>query len=313
MFTILCCADLYGEKVNLEITLDGRPRRMEELEEHLLHLFRGESDHFFADRVPRVAFQIACLQIYDDVMLRWVDFTSLDQLHEFDQLYAFQPQSHWHRDSQQDLPPPRPPVRSRAASAVAQRLLQAPPVATAGGVPGGVSAAPPPSARASSFASTPYTGGPSARLGPIDHSAAGLYGGSPQPRPAAGVARTHTASHVSGTPEPRLVYNASSATAASRSPTHARLQETKREEHELEERLSRLRYERDELERAAAVEAEQERRRQAEEANGLIRQKEEEIWRQREALVRAEQEFQRLVAQKRNLLSSPHTNSLHAA
>ncbi|TPP42307.1 hypothetical protein CGC20_29245 [Leishmania donovani] len=54
--------------------------------------------------------------IYDDVLLRWTKLKSLAQLHEYDQLYVFQPQTQWHVDLQKELPPPRPPARSRASS-----------------------------------------------------------------------------------------------------------------------------------------------------------------------------------------------------
>ena len=45
-------------------------------------------------------------------MLKWADLVAVTQLHEYDQLYAFQPQSPWHIDVQKDLPPPRPPTQA---------------------------------------------------------------------------------------------------------------------------------------------------------------------------------------------------------
>ena len=61
-------------------------------------------------RIPD-QFVIKKMEIYDDVLLKWVDLTSGQQLHEYDQLYCFQPHSPWQTDAQQDLPAPRPPTR----------------------------------------------------------------------------------------------------------------------------------------------------------------------------------------------------------
>eukprot|EP01060_Flectonema_neradi_P033965 TRINITY_DN5829_c0_g2_i1.p1 TRINITY_DN5829_c0_g2~~TRINITY_DN5829_c0_g2_i1.p1 ORF type:complete len:355 (+),score=72.94 TRINITY_DN5829_c0_g2_i1:109-1173(+) len=105
MFTILACADLQGGKVNLELTFPGVPtvgeltRRVEEVFSGEIRSLGGNTD-----------FTVNRIQVYDDVLLKWDDLISSTQLHEYDQVYAFQPQTPWHVDTQQDLPPPRPPT-----------------------------------------------------------------------------------------------------------------------------------------------------------------------------------------------------------
>jgi hypothetical protein len=116
MYTLLVCADLYGEKINLELTFATMPT-IAELQRKIVESFNGEASVRRPQGYPAVEFTIARLQIYDDVMLKWADLVAITQLHEYDQLYAFQPQSPWHIDVQKDLPPPRPPTQQRGAPA----------------------------------------------------------------------------------------------------------------------------------------------------------------------------------------------------
>lgn len=109
MYFLLVCADLYGEKINLEITFPVMPT-IGELQRKVIESFNSEANVKRPQGYPAVEFSIARLQIYDDVMLKWTDLVACTQLHEYDQLYAFQPQSPWHIDVQKDLPPPRPPT-----------------------------------------------------------------------------------------------------------------------------------------------------------------------------------------------------------
>lgn len=123
MYTLLCCADLYGEKVNLELTFSAMPT-MGELQRKVTEVFNAESQLKRPQGYPTVDFQIARLQIYDDVLLKWTDLVTCTQLHEYDQLYAFAPQSPWHIDVQKDLPPPRPPTVAGSSAARAAPAAQ---------------------------------------------------------------------------------------------------------------------------------------------------------------------------------------------
>eukprot|EP01062_Namystynia_karyoxenos_P014592 TRINITY_DN1525_c0_g2_i2.p1 TRINITY_DN1525_c0_g2~~TRINITY_DN1525_c0_g2_i2.p1 ORF type:complete len:409 (+),score=139.85 TRINITY_DN1525_c0_g2_i2:106-1227(+) len=120
MFTLLVCGDIYGQKQNLELTFPALPTIGE--------LTRRAEEVFTAEMRltpvpphgpgPQSEFRVSRVQIYDDVLLKWVDLISSTQLHEYDQLYIFQPQTPWHSDSQQDLPAPRPPTAGAAAPGV---------------------------------------------------------------------------------------------------------------------------------------------------------------------------------------------------
>ncbi|KAG5464692.1 hypothetical protein GH5_00137 [Leishmania sp. Ghana 2012 LV757] len=250
MFTLLCCADFAGDKVNLEITLDTFPPTLRHLEGDIARIFDREAEELVALEKTSVAepFQLMTVFIYDDVLLRWAKLESLSQLHEYDQLYVFQPQTQWHIDVQKELPPPRPPVSGRISSIT------------------GASPA---------FAS-PYGNGSAsyaqARSGPGASVSADTDVDTPR-RPV-----------------------------PTRSPVRAQLEEQRREEERLAQRLSAVRSERERLEREAQREEELERRRRALETDRLLRRKEEEIWSQRSALVKAEEEFRRFLAEKQRLM-----------
>lgn len=251
MLTLLCCAELHGEKVNLEVTWDELPGSLADLQYGISDVFTQEvaACRPLAGGPSAPSFDIARVQVYDDDLLCWADLASLSQLHGFDQLYVFQPQTRWHQDTQQDLPPPRPPTRSRASLAFARGAI--------GVVPAS------------------YSG---------DASGATHWGGA-----AAAQSRQ---------------YSASGAPSRGWSLTHtsALLEQRRREEETVVEKLVRLRRERDELERQAAVEEEMERRQRAAEADARLHESEGEIWRQRSALRRAEEEFQRLLREKQRLV-----------
>eukprot|EP00756_Hemistasia_phaeocysticola_P018338 Hpha_TRINITY_DN15587_c1_g14::TRINITY_DN15587_c1_g14_i1::g.108479::m.108479 len=134
MFTVLTCADLFGSKCNLELTFPALPsvaelqRRVEDVFNSEMHATRPPGAP-----VPPEGFRVSRVQIYDDVLLKWVDLISSTQLHEYDQLYVFQPQSPWSVDTQQDLPAPRPPSgRDMGAS----HQPPAAPAYNSGGYPG---------------------------------------------------------------------------------------------------------------------------------------------------------------------------------
>jgi len=129
MYTLLICADLFGEKVNLELTFPTMPT-LGELQRKIIDGFNAECNLRRPQGYPVIEFTIARLQIYDDVMLKWSDLVAVTQLHEYDQLYAFQPQSPWHIDVQKDLPPPRPPAQATPGSTRAAPLPSTPQAGT---------------------------------------------------------------------------------------------------------------------------------------------------------------------------------------
>ena len=121
MYTLLVCADLYGDKANLELTFPNMPT-ISELQRKIVETFNAEAAVKRPSGYPNIEFHIARIQIYDDVLLKWADLVTCTQLHEYDQLYVFQPQSPWHIDVQKDLPPPRPPSQLMPSGSVQNSL-----------------------------------------------------------------------------------------------------------------------------------------------------------------------------------------------
>lgn len=268
MYTLLVCADLYGEKVNLEITFAAMPT-IGELQRKIVEVFGAEAQVKRPQGYPAIDFQIARLQVYDDVLLKWADLVTATQLHEYDQLYAFQPQSPWHIDVQKDLPPPRPPT------ATATR-------------------APPQAPHTPATYDTPYQPG---RSGPT-----GAYGGTPSHHHPSQQHSTSSgpAAHQYSPATPHGVSHINSSNLGGgatggrgRSPVIDRLEQNRSREEMLRQELARIAEENAKLEREAEQEREMERRRMAAQQEETLRARELEIQRQREALRQMEEEYQR--------------------
>nr|CCC93716.1 conserved hypothetical protein [Trypanosoma congolense IL3000] len=115
MYTLLVCADIYGDKCNLEMSFPLKPT-LDELRAKIVAMFSAEMVLRRPEGYPETGFSIARVQIYDDSSLKWENLETSSQLHEYDQIYVFQPQTWWHIDVQKSLPPPR-------SSSINRRLL----------------------------------------------------------------------------------------------------------------------------------------------------------------------------------------------
>eukprot|EP00754_Rhynchopus_humris_P011686 Rhum_TRINITY_DN14246_c2_g2::Rhum_TRINITY_DN14246_c2_g2_i1::g.75688::m.75688 len=138
-FTALVASDIFGEKINLEISFNGRPV-MAELKDVVERCYNGEVH----DRVTRMtqppvgalpAYQVKRFQLFDEVTQKWVGLTTAGQLTDYCQLYAFQPPHPYHKEvrapipapvrpknfglAQLSSPRPRSPARSAQLEAVA--------------------------------------------------------------------------------------------------------------------------------------------------------------------------------------------------
>eukprot|EP01063_Lacrimia_lanifica_P013385 TRINITY_DN20024_c0_g1_i1.p1 TRINITY_DN20024_c0_g1~~TRINITY_DN20024_c0_g1_i1.p1 ORF type:complete len:377 (+),score=151.45 TRINITY_DN20024_c0_g1_i1:79-1209(+) len=137
------CADLFGEKINIEVEFDLR-RGIAELRDAIVDVLNTEMTFMRGGKPPPAPFQIYRLQVFDDTLLRWVDLTASEQIFEGAQLYAFQPQTTWHTDVQKDLPPSRPPLREPRQDPAAPSVAFAPPAAAPATPSWGGAAAPQP-------------------------------------------------------------------------------------------------------------------------------------------------------------------------
>ena len=109
-FSLLVAADLYGSKVNLELTLPHLPS-LTELNRFTETTFAVESSSVRPSGHPFRSFKVARFHLFDDVSQEWVELGSPSLLTEYCQLYAFQQDV---SESQQQIPPPRLPTSGGA-------------------------------------------------------------------------------------------------------------------------------------------------------------------------------------------------------
>eukprot|EP01065_Artemidia_motanka_P037384 TRINITY_DN4585_c5_g1_i1.p1 TRINITY_DN4585_c5_g1~~TRINITY_DN4585_c5_g1_i1.p1 ORF type:complete len:548 (+),score=239.28 TRINITY_DN4585_c5_g1_i1:111-1754(+) len=110
-FTVLAAAELYGDKVNIELEFNARPG-LGELSDLIHGSFSLEHAVNRPDGLPATPFAIDKLTLYDEISQRWVDLTDAMQLSHWCQVYALQRPSAYHRETQQPLPPPQKPMRA---------------------------------------------------------------------------------------------------------------------------------------------------------------------------------------------------------
>jgi len=95
--------DLYGRKHNVDLTFPAQPGMTElinAIESHYDVSARSSRPAGY----PDVEFKIETMQVYDEVLLRWVDLYAPSQLSPNGQVYVFQPESIWHSDAQDIIP-----------------------------------------------------------------------------------------------------------------------------------------------------------------------------------------------------------------
>ena len=103
VFFVNVASDLYGRKHNVRLEFPTAPT--------ITELINATESHY--DVVarttrpagyPDIPFRIQTFQVYDDVLLRWVDLYSSAQLTSGCQAYAFQPETVWNVDLQGTIP-----------------------------------------------------------------------------------------------------------------------------------------------------------------------------------------------------------------
>jgi hypothetical protein len=109
VFVVNVAADVYGRKENLRFDFATRPTMSE-----LINTSESQFDVTArANRptgYPDIPFRIQTFQVYDDVLMRWVDLYHTDQLTNGCQAYGFQPDSIWNPDLQGTIPIPKDTV-----------------------------------------------------------------------------------------------------------------------------------------------------------------------------------------------------------
>ncbi|ESL11948.1 hypothetical protein TRSC58_00293 [Trypanosoma rangeli SC58] len=103
MLVIQVAADIFNAKVNFELTFPRRPTLPE-----VLRATEGAFSNEIAlrrpENVPPHTFNVSKIKLYDEDRNKWVDLVSEGQLTDYCQLYAFQPDNQWHKESQKEIP-----------------------------------------------------------------------------------------------------------------------------------------------------------------------------------------------------------------
>eukprot|EP01062_Namystynia_karyoxenos_P042742 TRINITY_DN3129_c1_g1_i5.p1 TRINITY_DN3129_c1_g1~~TRINITY_DN3129_c1_g1_i5.p1 ORF type:complete len:318 (+),score=132.49 TRINITY_DN3129_c1_g1_i5:41-955(+) len=106
-FTVNVGTDLYGRKRNACLEFPACPTMTE--------LINAVESHYDIEAratrpagYPDVPFKVETLQVYDEILLRWVDLYASSQLTNGGQVYCFQPESIWHSDAQDIIPDAQP-------------------------------------------------------------------------------------------------------------------------------------------------------------------------------------------------------------
>lgn len=101
--SVLCCADLYGNKVNLEVPFACLPT-LSELMQKTKDYFEYEGNQVKPPNAAPRPFTVGRMQVFNDAASRWEDLNRAEQLTHHAQVYVFQPNI---PDIQSDLPAPR--------------------------------------------------------------------------------------------------------------------------------------------------------------------------------------------------------------
>ena len=130
VFFISVAADIYSRKHNIRLEFQSCPT--------ITELINASESQFDIDAratrpagYPDIPFRVQTFQVYDDVLLRWVDLYSSAQLTSGCQCYAFQPETVWNVDLQGAIPVAKDVVTWSSAVGSPRRAR----VATDSGVP----------------------------------------------------------------------------------------------------------------------------------------------------------------------------------
>eukprot|EP01062_Namystynia_karyoxenos_P033645 TRINITY_DN24739_c1_g1_i1.p1 TRINITY_DN24739_c1_g1~~TRINITY_DN24739_c1_g1_i1.p1 ORF type:complete len:373 (+),score=86.45 TRINITY_DN24739_c1_g1_i1:84-1121(+) len=124
-FAVRVATDLYGAKHNILIEFSARPTMMD-----LIAAVEAQYDTLArAIRPPGgpdVVYQVETMQVYDDILQRWVDLYSGAQLSPSSQVFCFQPNSGVHSDVPDVIPEPTRDVSWRCSPGSPPRAVGSP-------------------------------------------------------------------------------------------------------------------------------------------------------------------------------------------
>eukprot|EP00756_Hemistasia_phaeocysticola_P058201 Hpha_TRINITY_DN34827_c0_g1::TRINITY_DN34827_c0_g1_i1::g.167765::m.167765 len=107
VFSVRVATDIFGIKYNRAFEFPQRP-----LMRHLINVVESHFDILGRARrptgCPDKQFRAHTFQLYDELLDHWADLFSSEQLTDTCQLCCFQPESLWHSDLQEAMPPAEP-------------------------------------------------------------------------------------------------------------------------------------------------------------------------------------------------------------
>lgn len=103
VFSLDVGTDLFGIKQNTKLEFATVPQLSELIVAAEAH-FDKEARLRRPAGVPDVPYKVQSSQVYDDVLLRWVDLYSSNQLHSGSQVWLFQPESIYNSEAPGDIP-----------------------------------------------------------------------------------------------------------------------------------------------------------------------------------------------------------------
>lgn len=151
-FVLLACAEVRGEKLNLELPFEARPT-VADLMEVIERVFRFEASNAIQSSLTpqrdasEPIFTISSVQVYADDARHWAELTSPHQLHMYDQLFVVRKYIPLTENARKEIPRPR--VSQYFAGRAAPVSMPPPPRAS--------SSQPQTARTAASYSATPRT------------------------------------------------------------------------------------------------------------------------------------------------------------
>lgn len=130
VFFVSVACDIFSKKHNVRLEFQVQPT-ITELINAVECQYDVTSRATRPSGYPDIPFRIQTFQIYDDVLMRWVDLYSSAQLSNGCQIYAFQPETVWNVDLQGAIPIARDTITWSSSVGSPRRAR----IATDSGVP----------------------------------------------------------------------------------------------------------------------------------------------------------------------------------
>jgi len=105
---IQVAAELFEQKQNIEFSFPSRPSYAQ-LKRVVEHTYQYEADQLRPIEVPLYRFEVSKFKVWDEVKNKWVDLTTADLLESDCQVYAFQHEGPYYKESTGEIPPARKP------------------------------------------------------------------------------------------------------------------------------------------------------------------------------------------------------------